>query len=341
VLPQLALQLNGKNLVLTWSGPFILQSATSPEGPYTDVPGATSPYSCSAGPAPQLFFRLRSPASTVTATYLPNGTASLSVSGAPGYNYVVQVSTNGINWVNLTTNTAPSTFVDVNAAQYPGATYRAVTVQAAQGPAPSVSMAPQGQTLGWGDTAVLSVAASGAEPMTYQWQFNGNNIAGATASSLTLNNLRFTNAGLYSVEIGNPAGATVSPVAVLNVVPKLQTRLTGNNLSVSWPGPFVLQSAVNPQGPYSDMSSAISPCLIGTAGAPQKFFRLRSAPISATPSYLGNGQASVSVAGPPGCNIVLESSNDSVHWSSLKTNTAPYTFLDVNAAAQYRAAPAH
>jgi hypothetical protein len=45
-------------VILNWSGSFVLQSATSVTGPYTDVLNATAPYTNSTSGA-QKFFRLR------------------------------------------------------------------------------------------------------------------------------------------------------------------------------------------------------------------------------------------------------------------------------------------
>jgi hypothetical protein len=49
---------------------------------------------------------------------------SFSVAGVSGSQYVVQASTNLVNWVILQTNTAPFTFVDTNAAAYSRRYYR-------------------------------------------------------------------------------------------------------------------------------------------------------------------------------------------------------------------------
>jgi hypothetical protein len=57
--PSLVSTSAGNNLVLTWVGEgFTLQSASSVNGPWTDIGGATSPYSYPAT-APAQFFRLR------------------------------------------------------------------------------------------------------------------------------------------------------------------------------------------------------------------------------------------------------------------------------------------
>ena len=49
---------------------------------------------------------------------------SFSVSGVTGSQYVVQASTNLVNWVCLETNTAPFTFTDTNAASFDQRYYR-------------------------------------------------------------------------------------------------------------------------------------------------------------------------------------------------------------------------
>ena len=51
--------LEGQDLVLSWSAPYILQSATNVLGPYSDVTGATSPFYTNTLLHPQLFFRWR------------------------------------------------------------------------------------------------------------------------------------------------------------------------------------------------------------------------------------------------------------------------------------------
>ena len=51
-------QLTGANLILTWTNStFVLQSAPSPSGAYTNVPGASNPWTNGAI-GPQMFFRL-------------------------------------------------------------------------------------------------------------------------------------------------------------------------------------------------------------------------------------------------------------------------------------------
>jgi hypothetical protein len=55
-----------------------------------------------------------------------SGQYALTVAGTPGLKYVVQASTNLVNWVPLLTNTAPFTFVDANAGSFRQRFYRSV-----------------------------------------------------------------------------------------------------------------------------------------------------------------------------------------------------------------------
>lgn len=55
-----------------------------------------------------------------------SGQYALTMTGVPGYKYVVQASTNLVNWVPMQTNTAPFTFVDTNAGKFLQRFYRSV-----------------------------------------------------------------------------------------------------------------------------------------------------------------------------------------------------------------------
>jgi uncharacterized repeat protein (TIGR01451 family) len=107
------------------------------------------------------------------------------------------------------------------------------------GRAPFIYRNPQGQTNYPGSNATFTVQAAGHGPFTYQWRFNGNNIAGATGPSLTIGNLDFFHTGNYSVEIGNNSGGVVSGDAFLFVVsqpqilaePQTISALAGTNVS--------------------------------------------------------------------------------------------------------------
>ena len=95
--------------------------------------------------------------------------------------------------------------------------------------APSITQQPSDQTAPVGGSATFTVAASGAEPLSYQWQRNSADISGATSSSYTLTPVQSGDNGalfrcrvsnVYGSATSNPARLTVSnnqpPVAAIN-----------------------------------------------------------------------------------------------------------------------------
>jgi hypothetical protein len=83
---------------------------------------------------------------------------------------------------------------------------------------PSIDTQPVDQTVAVGASATFIVGASGVAPLTYQWQFNGGDIAGATLSSYTVLNAQPAHEGNYSVVVRNVGGAISSAPARLTVL---------------------------------------------------------------------------------------------------------------------------
>jgi len=73
---------------------------------------------------------------------------------------------------------------------------------------PVITAQPIGSTVNEGDTANLSVTATGNGTVTYQWYKGGVAISGKTASSLSFNPVALTDAGTYTVEATNSLNAT-------------------------------------------------------------------------------------------------------------------------------------
>ena len=88
---------------------------------------------------------------------------------------------------------------------------------------PAILTQPLSQINATGTVARFTVTAAGLPPLGYQWQksginvTNGARISGATAGSLTISNLATTDAGNYSVNVGNFFGTVTSSNAVLTV----------------------------------------------------------------------------------------------------------------------------
>ena len=83
---------------------------------------------------------------------------------------------------------------------------------------PSISGQPQDQTAAPGSNATFTVLAGGTAPMSYQWRFEGADIAGATTNSFTRANVQTNDVGQYSVFITNMAGSILSSNAILSIL---------------------------------------------------------------------------------------------------------------------------
>jgi hypothetical protein len=86
------------------------------------------------------------------------------------------------------------------------------------GASPIVVLAPQDRVTICGEGTSFSVAADGTPPFSYQWQFNGTPIAGATRTTLVMTNVSGTQAGGYAAVITNNYGSITSAVANLAVL---------------------------------------------------------------------------------------------------------------------------
>jgi hypothetical protein len=83
--------------------------------------------------------------------------------------------------------------------------------------APVLTLQPSTQVVPAGATAIFSVTATSASPLTYQWMNNGVALAGQTASTLTIAGAQAADAGHYSVAVTNSAGTVTSGAAPLIV----------------------------------------------------------------------------------------------------------------------------
>ena len=83
--------------------------------------------------------------------------------------------------------------------------------------APSFTLNPVAQTATVGGEATFTAAAVGFPAPTLQWRKNGTAIAGATAATLTLSNVKAADAANYDVVAANTAGSTPSTAAALTV----------------------------------------------------------------------------------------------------------------------------
>lgn len=106
---------------------------------------------------------------------------------------------------------------------------------------PVILLQPQTQVAALGSTVEFESSAAGTLPLTYQWSFNGTNLAGATNATLCLADVSFSDAGDYAVTVENALGSIASQTATLTVMvpvaittqPQSQRVAQGTNVSFS------------------------------------------------------------------------------------------------------------
>jgi hypothetical protein len=79
---------------------------------------------------------------------------------------------------------------------------------------PSIAVQPTNNTVSPNGGVTLNVSATGGD-LSYQWQFDGTNIAGGIGASLTITNVSAANIGVYTVIVSNAAGSVTSTSVML------------------------------------------------------------------------------------------------------------------------------
>lgn len=83
---------------------------------------------------------------------------------------------------------------------------------------PAIVTHPLTQNVNGGSSVTLSVVATGSSPLSYQWQKGGQNIAGATNSTFTLNSAGAGDSAAYTATVTNPNGSISSNAATVTVI---------------------------------------------------------------------------------------------------------------------------
>jgi hypothetical protein len=97
---------------------------------------------------------------------------------------------------------------------------------------PTITIQPANQTVVAGAPLTLSVSASGAGPLTYQWSKNGTAINGAISPTFNLSSSAAIDAGSYRVVVSTPgASVTSNTVTVtVNTPPTISSQPISGNI---------------------------------------------------------------------------------------------------------------
>lgn len=90
----------------------------------------------------------------------------------------------------------------------------------------SIAGQPKDQFIALRDTLNLSVVATGAGPLTYQWKKNNAKIAGATLPTFTVHNATSAVAGLYQCDVTNPLGTVPSAIVKVFILDPAALNVT-------------------------------------------------------------------------------------------------------------------
>jgi len=160
-------------------------------------------------------------------TACPGGTVNFTVAATGGGTLTYQWRKAGANITGATGTTLTLTNVTAaDAASYDvvvtgscgsiTSSAAALTVNAS----PIISTQPAAQTVCAGAPLNLSVTATGAGTLTYQWRKGGVNINGATSSSYQVTTAAVADAGSYDVVITSACGNITSNSVTVTVNPK-------------------------------------------------------------------------------------------------------------------------
>ena len=123
--------------------------------------------------------------------------------------------------------------------------------------APAITAQPASQSVTPGQTGTFSVTATGATPLTYQWQKNTANITGATSSSYTTPATASSdNGSQFRVVVTNTNGSATSNPATLTVsstataAPKITTQPANQTVNVGQAATFRVVATGTPAPTY-------------------------------------------------------------------------------------------
>ncbi len=232
---------------------------------------------------------------------------------------------------------------------------------------PGITKQPHDDAVPVGQSAAFKVTGTGTAPLSYQWNFNGTPLPGATSSALIFTSVQINDAGTYTVVITNVAGSITSAVVRLTAIippditsqPSSQKVFVGQDakfsVTATGTGPLRYQWALNgiPLAGATSPSLALTNVQMSDAGSYTVVITNAANSITssvatlsvtivssnivlaADPNPMTPSGFSFQLSVPINATYMIEASTDLQHWTPIATNvagTGSITFTDTDAA---------
>ena len=213
--------------------------------------------------------------------------------------------------LNLSALSAGTSLITVTASDTNGNVAQGSFTVTTSANSPTITSQPVSQTITAGSSVVFTTAIISSAGASYQWNFNGTAIAGATSSTYLIQAAGSSKAGNYTCTITNAAGSTTTSLASLSVI-------TSQN-----PGRLVNLSVLTMDGPGSQLLT------IGFVSGGAATLGSEQLLIRATGPALGNFSVANVLADPmltlyQGSNVIASNDN----WGSTAANIAAVNAAD-------------
>jgi hypothetical protein len=202
---------------------------------------------------------------------------------------------------------------------------------------PTVAVVPPSRAAGVGTDVTFTGLVGGSPPFSYQWRFNGTNLAGATNLTLVLTNVQLADAGVYALRVTNSAGyaSASATLAVGTVWLEGVSQAVGGcqfNLHSPTGALCVVEASTNLVNwtPLATLTNGTGLTAFTTpvAGFPRRFYRVKAFPNAPSEASLWLGAAQLvtgelefSLHSAAGKVCVIEASTNLVHWTPTLTIT--------------------
>jgi hypothetical protein len=205
---------------------------------------------------------------------------------------VTIVGANGDKYQVTSAQVSDSGDYDVVVSNIVGSTASATAKVLIQNPLKIVTQ-PVGRVIDVGQDIDLSVVASSAGDISYQWRKDGISISGATRTSYSLKSAKVSDAGNYDVLVSGGANTVASTVATVTVNGPVEIKKQPNSLVLPLGGSGEITVQIVGAGPLQYQWSKGGTIISGGTGATLKIDFVREQDYGVYAVSISNGSGSV------------------------------------------------